>query len=149
MNAFLDMEEVNKLKHLLEKYGDDVGDSPCGLPDGRKCYWFTAADGLPNNNYFDEEDLKFFMQIRANVQDLWPQFNIRDGTGVYDVPEGKTDPYIPPIIMPVLVWIQVMISIGRLLLLSTSKTEMEKEVILSSLMLDRMDWSLLQRKVWL
>ena len=131
MNAFLDMEEVNKLKHLLEKYGDDVGDSPCGLPDGRKCYWFTAADGLPNNNYFDEEDLKFFMQIRANVQDLWPQFNIRDGTGVCQRAR-LTLTFL--LIMAVLVWIQVMISIGRLLLLSTSKTEMEKEVILSSLL---------------
>lgn len=96
VNDFLDIEEVNKLKHLLQKHGDQVGDSPCGVPDGRKCYWFTAADGLTNNNYYDEEDSKFFMQIKAKIQALWPQFNIRDGTGVYVVPEGKTDPYIPP-----------------------------------------------------
>lgn len=96
MNDFLDMEEVSKLKHLLQKHGDQVGDSPCGVPDGRKCYWFTGADGLTNINYYDEEDLEFFLQIRSKVQALWPQFNVRDGTGVYYVPEGKTDPYIPP-----------------------------------------------------
>lgn len=89
---FLNNDDTIKLANLLEKYRDDTGPSPCSrtAPDGRNCIYFTENEVSQN---YEEDEAVFYSNIRNKVQALWPQLNLLETNGIYDVPKDKTDPF--------------------------------------------------------
>lgn len=74
--GFLDEELVDKLKTLVDKYGNDLGHyQGCASvhPDERKCFRFT-----PFLAETDQDDSELYLEVRAKIDSIWPQFRLRD-----------------------------------------------------------------------
>ena len=80
--GFLDEELVDKLKTLLDKYGNDLGhyqDCFPLFPEEKKCFHFT-----PFLAETDQDDSELYLEVRAKIQSIWPQFYLREYLSVQE-----------------------------------------------------------------
>ena len=92
IGSFLTDEEVDKLAHLYQEHGTNAGDNPCSRFDHSiQCRRITSDNFLEIHG--NHEDHEFFMNVKAKVQALWPEFNPVEKTQFFDVPEGKQAPF--------------------------------------------------------
>mmetsp|Transcript_27872 Transcript_27872/g.65437 ORF Transcript_27872/g.65437 Transcript_27872/m.65437 type:complete len:368 (+) Transcript_27872:92-1195(+) len=74
--GFLDEELVDKIKALVDKYGNDLGHyGKCApqQPEEKKCFQFT-----PFLAETDQDDSELYLEVRAKINSIWPQFRLRD-----------------------------------------------------------------------
>ena len=84
---FFDEELAEKIKALVDKYGNDLGQyHDCSLvnrapinPEEKKCFRFT-----PSLAETDKDDSELYLKVRAKIKSIWPQFRLRDYFTVLD-----------------------------------------------------------------
>ena len=94
IDSFLTNEEVDKLASLYQEHGLNAGDNPCSsfrFDHAIQCRRITPDNFLKVHG--NQEDHEFFLNIKAKVQALWPQFNPVYKHQFFDVPVGKQAPF--------------------------------------------------------